>query len=58
MRGWTNLPLFFPSSCLDCHEDDSTPSGVSFWQGDFRVHIYRLSEVIIYVVTSLLYTSL
>ncbi|CAM9370228.1 unnamed protein product [Laminaria digitata] len=24
--------------------DDSLPSGVSFWQGDFRVHIYRLSQ--------------
>lgn len=24
--------------------DDSLPSGVSFWQGDFRVHIYRLSH--------------
>eukprot|EP00752_Nemacystus_decipiens_P012914 g11429.t1 len=24
--------------------DDSLPSGVSFWQGDFRVHIYRLSD--------------
>ncbi|CAN0118354.1 unnamed protein product [Ectocarpus sp. 12 AP-2014] len=24
--------------------DDPLPSGVSFWQGDFRVHIYRLSH--------------